>query len=155
MSESKFYNGLLNVNGEEREVHFRAADTLLFVIRKGLGLTGTKYGCGNGDCGACTVIVEGWPQKSCLMLGMEAIDKEIVTIEGLKNSPIQHAYVEKNAFQCGFCTPGFIINAHVLTSMFPNANDETIQDWMESNICRCTSYQEMMEAIHSVLGKEK
>ncbi|KQL53863.1 (2Fe-2S)-binding protein [Heyndrickxia shackletonii] len=150
MAGSKYFNSYLHVNGEEREVHFRAADTLLTVIREELGLTGTKYGCGNGDCGACTVNVDGWPQKSCLMLAIEALDKEILTIEGLKFTPIQQAYVEKNAFQCGFCTPGFIMNAHSLLSLFPDADDETIQDWMESNICRCTSYQEMMEAFHSV-----
>jgi len=149
MTGSKFYNGYLHVNGEERVVHFRAADTLLTVIREELGLTGTKYGCGNGDCGACTVNVDGWPQKSCLMLAIEAIDKEVLTIEGL-NTPIQKAYVEKNAFQCGFCTPGFIMNAHSLLTLFPDADEQMIQDWMESNICRCTSYQEMMEAIHSV-----
>lgn len=150
MTGSKFYNGYLHVNGEERVVHFRAADTLLTVIREGLGLTGTKYGCGNGDCGACTVNVDGWPQKSCLMLAIEAIDKEVLTIEGLNTTPIQKAYVEKNAFQCGFCTPGFIMNAHSLLTLFPDADEQMIQDWMESNICRCTSYQEMMEAIHSV-----
>ncbi|PKR82766.1 (2Fe-2S)-binding protein [Heyndrickxia camelliae] len=150
MTGSKFYNGYLHVNGEERVVHFRAADTLLTVIREGLGLTGTKYGCGNGDCGACTINVDGWPQKSCLMLAIEAIDKEVLTIEGLNTTPIQKAYVEKNAFQCGFCTPGFIMNAHSLLTLFPDADEQMIQDWMESNICRCTSYQEMMEAIHSV-----
>ncbi len=150
MTGSKFYNGYLHVNGEKRVVHFRAADTLLTVIREGLGLTGTKYGCGNGDCGACTVNVDGWPQKSCLMLAIEAIDKEVLTIEGLNTTPIQKAYVEKNAFQCGFCTPGFIMNAHSLLTLFPDADEQMIQDWMESNICRCTSYQEMMEAIHSV-----
>jgi len=150
MTGSKFYNGYLYVNGEEREVHFRAADTLLTVIREGLGLTGTKYGCGNGDCGACTINVDGWPQKSCLMLAIEAIDKEVLTIEGLNNTAIQKAYVEKNAFQCGFCTPGFIMNAHSLLTLYPDADEQMIQDWLESNICRCTSYQEMMEAIHSV-----
>ncbi|MGV3466468.1 MAG: (2Fe-2S)-binding protein [Heyndrickxia sp.] len=150
MTGSKFYNGYLHVNGEEREVHFRAADTLLTVIREGLGLTGTKFGCGNGDCGACTINVDGWPQKSCLILAMEAIGKEVLTIEGLNNTPIQRAYVEKNAFQCGFCTPGFIMNAHSLLTLYPDADEQMIQDWLESNICRCTSYQEMMEAIHSV-----
>ncbi|MBS4173099.1 (2Fe-2S)-binding protein [Bacillus sp. FJAT-49736] len=154
MTDSQYFNGYLQVNGEAREVHIRARDTLLTIIRDHLGLTGTKYGCGNGDCGACTIIVDGWPQKSCLILGIESIEKEIVTIEGLPYSPIQQAYVEKNAFQCGYCTPGFIMNAHALTTLFPEADEEMIQDWLESNICRCTSYQEMMEAIHSVLKRE-
>lgn len=132
------YSITLHVNGEERIVTVRPADTLLYTLRK-LGLTGAKPGCLNGDCGACTVNVDGWPMKSCLMLGVEAIGKKVTTIEGLKNSPIQQAFVENFAFQCGYCTPGFIMNCQALIEQHPDADDQTIREWLESNICRCTS----------------
>lgn len=141
----------LNVNGEQYVVTVRSADTLLYTLRGKLGLTGSKPGCLNGDCGACTVNVDGWPMKSCLMLTVEAADKEILTIEGLKNSPLQQAFIEHFAFQCGYCTPGFIMNCHALKVQHPNADDDTIKEWLESNICRCTSYIEIEQAIKSVL----
>lgn len=141
----------LKVNGETRKALVRPADTLLFALRERLGLTGAKPGCENGDCGACTVLVDGWPVKSCLMLAVEGIGHEIVTIEGLNNAPIQKAFVEKFAFQCGYCTPGFIMNCQGLINIHPDASDEVVREWLESNICRCTSYQEITEAIKSVL----
>ncbi len=98
----------LNINGEEREVIAKPSDTLLYTLRNELGLTGAKPGCENGDCGACTILVDDWPIKSCLMLTVEAIGKKITTIEGLKNAPIQKAFVENwGGFQCGYCTSGF------------------------------------------------
>lgn len=145
---------ILNVNGEEHSVTVRNAETLLYVIRR-LGLTGAKPGCLNGDCGACTVNVDGWPMKSCLMLALEAPGKEIVTIEGLKGTPIQQAFVEHFAFQCGYCTPGFIMNCHSLIQQHPNADDKTIKEWLESNICRCTGYAEIEEAVKSVLRTDR
>lgn len=146
---------LLHVNGEQRELSVRPADTMLSVLRNKLGLTGAKSGCLNGDCGACTVIIDGWPMKSCLMLGIEGEGKQITTIEGLKNTPIQQAFIENFAFQCGYCTPGFIMNCHSLIQQHPNATDEMIQEWLESNICRCTGYQEIKQAIKSVLNSKK
>jgi aerobic carbon-monoxide dehydrogenase small subunit len=141
----------LKVNGEFRKALVRPADTLLFALRERLGLTGAKPGCENGDCGACTVLVDGWPVKSCLMLAVEGVGHEIITIEGLNNAPIQRAFVEKFAFQCGYCTPGFIMNCQGLINIHPDANDDVMQEWLQSNICRCTSYQEITEAIKSVL----
>ncbi|MGE6257717.1 (2Fe-2S)-binding protein [Heyndrickxia sporothermodurans] len=144
---------VLTVNGEQRAVSIRPAETLLSVLRNKLGLTGAKPGCLNGDCGACTVNVDGWPMKSCLMLGIEAVDKQIITIEGLKDEPIQQAFVENFAFQCGYCTPGFIMNCHALIQQHPNATDEKIREWLEANICRCTGYQEIEKAVKSVLNQ--
>lgn len=145
--------GLINlqVNGEARRALARPADTLLFVLRERLGLTGAKPGCENGDCGACTVLVDGWPVKSCLMLAVEACGHEITTLEGLHNTPIQQAFVEKFAFQCGYCTPGFIMNCQGLINIHPDASDEIINDWLQSNICRCTSYQEITEAVKTAM----
>lgn len=131
-----------------------SGETLLNVLRGRLGLTGAKPGCLNGDCGACTVNIDGWPMKSCLMLAVEAVGKKITTIEGLKNTAIQREFVEQFAFQCGYCTPGFIMNCHSLIRRHPNADDETIREWLESNICRCTGYKEIEAAVKSVLKGE-
>ncbi|MEN6392173.1 MAG: (2Fe-2S)-binding protein [Syntrophomonas sp.] len=149
--------GLINleVNGEVRRVLVRPADTLLFALRERMGLTGAKPGCENGDCGACTVLVDGWPVKSCLMLAVEAVGHKVTTIEGLDNAPIQKAFVEKFAFQCGYCTPGFIMNCQGLLDLHPDASDEVMHEWLQSNICRCTSYQEITEAVRSVLQQAK
>ncbi|MBP1157406.1 MULTISPECIES: (2Fe-2S)-binding protein [unclassified Paenibacillus] len=144
----------LSVNKEQKNVVVRPADILLDVLREGLGLTGAKPGCLNGDCGACTVLVDGWPMKSCLMLAVEASGKPVTTIEGLTDTPIQRAFIDHGAFQCGYCTPGFIMNCHALIQKHPQASDEIIQDWLQSNICRCTGYQEIKKAILSVLRRE-
>jgi carbon-monoxide dehydrogenase small subunit len=143
------------INGETRSIIARQGDTLLFVLRNELGLTGAKPGCLNGDCGACTVLVDGTPIKSCMMLAIETVGKAITTIEGLHNTPIQRAFVEHFAFQCGYCTPGFIMNAYALTETKTDADDATIQEWLESNICRCTSYQEIEAAVKEVLKQKR
>ena len=147
------YSITLDVNGESHTLHVRAADTLLYVLREHLGLTGAKPGCLNGDCGACTVNIEGWPMKSCLMLAVEAVGKKVTTIEGLQGTAIQEAFIENFAFQCGYCTPGFIMNCHSLIEQHPDADDKKIKEWLESNICRCTSYNEIEKAVKSVLRK--
>jgi aerobic-type carbon monoxide dehydrogenase small subunit (CoxS/CutS family) len=141
----------LNINGENRTVTIRPADTLLFALRDGLGLTGVKPSCENGDCGACTVLVDGWPVKSCLMLAVEAIGHQITTIEGLKDAPIQKAFVDNWAFQCGYCTSGFIMNSQGLINHHPDASDEVIDEWLQSNICRCTGYEEIKNAVKAVI----
>ena len=144
----------LNVNGSQHQVAVRPADILVDVLRRQLGLTGTKIGCENGDCGACTVIIDGLPIKSCLMLAVEAIGLEITTIEGISGSPIQKAFVENQAFQCGFCTPGFIMVCHSLLLNHSNPDDYDVESWLQSNLCRCTSYQEIKNAIQSVINNK-
>lgn len=144
----------LNINGENRDVLVKPSDILLFTLRNELGLTGAKPGCENGDCGACTVLVDGWPIKSCLMLTVEAIGKKILTIEGLKNAPIQKAFVENFAFQCGYCTSGFLMVCHALSTIRPNADDAEIQNWLQSNLCRCTGYAEIKDAVKSIMAGE-
>jgi aerobic-type carbon monoxide dehydrogenase small subunit (CoxS/CutS family) len=143
----------LQVNGEKRTVVARPADTLLDVLREQLGLTGAKPGCKNGDCGACTVLIDGWPIKSCLTLAVEAIGHQVTTIEGLIDTPIQKAFLEKWAFQCGYCTSGFIIVCHALAQIHPDAGDEIIEEWLQSNLCRCTSYEEIQTAVKSVISR--
>ncbi|WP_428912576.1 (2Fe-2S)-binding protein [Niallia sp. Krafla_26] len=142
------------VNGEEQRVSFRYADILLDVLRYQLGLTGAKPGCLNGDCGACTVNINGIVQKSCLTLAIEAVGKDILTIEGL-NSPIQGAFVDHFAFQCGYCTPGFIMNCHSLLKNRKNPSNDEITKWLESNICRCTGYTEIEHAVKVALHSVK
>lgn len=143
----------LQVNGETRSAVARPADTLLYVLREQLGLTGAKPGCKNGDCGACTVLMDGWPIKSCLTLAVEAIGHQITTIEGLKDTPIQKAFLEKWAFQCGYCTSGFIMVCHGLAQIHPDAGDDVIKEWLQSNLCRCTSYEEIQAAVKTVVSR--
>ncbi|MFD4706495.1 (2Fe-2S)-binding protein [Gottfriedia sp. NPDC058432] len=145
----------LDINGEQRTASIRMADTLLDVLREKLDLTGAKRGCENGDCGACTVIADGLPVKTCMMLAVDAVGKKLTTIEGLHDDPMQRAFVEKWAFQCGYCTSGFILNAHALVTEHPDATEEVIEEWLSSNICRCTSYQEIKEAVLSVLNEQR
>ena len=151
------YSGVVTIelliNDEKRQVIVRPSDTLLRVLREQLGLTGGKPGCENGDCGACTILVDGWPMKSCIMLAVEAVGRKIITIEGLKDTPIQKAFIEKAGFQCGYCTSGFIMNCQGLINIHPDADDKTIEEWLQSNICRCTSYEEIREAVKSVIEK--
>ena len=144
----------LNINGEDLEVVVKPSDTLLDNLRNELGLTGAKPGCENGDCGSCTVLVDDWPIKSCLMLTVECIGKKIITVEGLDKAPIQKAFVENFGFQCGYCTSGFIMVCHSLAQLKPNADNRTIQEWLQSNICRCTGYEEIEIAVKAILNKE-
>ncbi|PGL69870.1 (2Fe-2S)-binding protein [Bacillus sp. AFS055030] len=152
---SKKLSVSFSINDEIRQVEIHPADTLLFVLRKKLGLTGAKPGCLNGDCGACSVVVNDTVYKSCIMLAIETVGQKITTIEGLKDSPIQKAFVENFAFQCGYCTPGFIMNCHSLLMNHPNPTYETMKKWLSSNICRCTCYEEIEEAVLSVIEKRE
>ncbi|MCU0522514.1 MAG: (2Fe-2S)-binding protein [Anaerolineae bacterium] len=140
----------LHINGEDRRVVVRPADTLLHVLRDGLGLTGTKVGCENGDCGACTVLVDGQPVKSCMVLAVEMEGSEITTIEGLHDTAIQRAFIQENGFQCGYCTSGFIVNAYALLKAHPNPDSDTIRTWLEGNLCRCTGYEGIERAVKAV-----
>lgn len=141
----------LNINGEIREADVRPCDTLLQVLRAQLGLTGAKPGCENGDCGACTVVMDGWPVKSCLVLAVEAVGHAITTVEGLKNMPLQQAFIDHQAFQCGYCTSGFLMVCYALMNHLPSANQYEMESWLESNICRCTSYAEIRSAMESLI----
>ena len=141
----------LRVNEEDYEVSVEPRKTLLWVLREALELTGTKEGCGTGDCGACTVLMDGKPVNACLILGVEAEGHEIVTIEGIARGgelhPIQHAFVEKGAIQCGFCTPGMVISAKALLDHNPNPTELEVRQAISGNLCRCTGYTKIVEAI--------
>jgi carbon-monoxide dehydrogenase small subunit len=147
----------LNVNGEEFEVLTKVHRTLLEVLREDLGLTGTKRGCDVGTCGACTVLIEGKPYLSCLTLAVDVQGKKIVTIEGLAQDrgthPLQKAFVEKGAIQCGFCTPGMILTAKAFLDENPHPSEEEVKKAISGNLCRCTGYVKIIEAILSVAGK--
>ncbi len=138
---------VLNVNGEERRAAVRPGDTLLRVLREKLGLTGAKCGCENGDCGACTVLLAGRPVKSCMILAVECDGAAITTIEGLRDHPVQQAFMEENGFQCGFCTPGMLLNAAALVEAHPTPDEAADREWMQSNLCRCTGYEGIRRAL--------
>lgn len=142
----------LQINGAVQEVAVRPSDLLLDVLREQLGLTGAKPGCKNGDCGACTVMMDGWPSKACLVLAVEAEGREIWTVEGLGGTaPIQKAFINANAFQCGYCTSGFLMVCHALLKQHPTMPEEyVVEEWLQSNVCRCTSYQEIRNAVQGM-----
>lgn len=143
------------VNGEQVEVDVKPNETLLDVIRNKLHLTGPKEGCGNGECGACTIIYNGRPVNSCLVLAPEADGAEILTVEGLSKNgklhPVQEAFIEENAAQCGFCTPGFIMSAKALLDRNPNPSKEDIVEAFAGNLCRCTGYVPIIKAVQRVV----
>ncbi len=147
----------LTINGRPVEAVVEPNRTLLQLLREDLGLTGTKHGCGLGDCGACTVILDGQPVNSCLVLAIQANGKEVLTIEGLaengKLHPIQQAFVDKGAIQCGFCTPGMILSAKALLDSNPKPTEEDIRMAISGNLCRCTGYQKIVEAIGEAAEK--
>jgi aerobic-type carbon monoxide dehydrogenase small subunit (CoxS/CutS family) len=142
----------LNVNGTPRRVDADASRSLLSVLRDDLDLTGTKFGCGEGQCAACTVLVDGQPMKSCLTKAGSVAGKRIVTIEGLvvggRLHPVQEAFLKEGAMQCGWCTPGMILGAVGLLKRFPNPTDAEIVSGMEGHICRCGTYPRVIAAIH-------
>jgi aerobic carbon-monoxide dehydrogenase small subunit len=145
---------ILKINGEEREVCVEPRQTLLDTLRNDLGLTGTKEGCGNGNCGTCTVLINGKAVSSCLMFAVEAEGQEITTIEGLavagKIHPLQQAFVEEGAIQCGFCSPGMILTAKAFLDANPHPTEIQVRQAIAGNLCRCTGYDKIVRAILKV-----
>jgi len=142
----------LTLNGEKRELEVEPYRTLLDVLRNEAGLTGTKKGCDVGDCGACTIIANGKPVCACLMLGVEAEGMQITTIEGLqpahdKLHPLQEAFIDHGAAQCGFCTPGMVMMAKALLDENPQPTEDEVRFGIAGNICRCTGYTKIIEAV--------
>ncbi len=142
---------IMKVNGTEYRVTTQSSRTLADVLRDDLGLLGTKIGCNKGECGACTVIMNGKSVTSCLVLAMQADGASITTIEGLaaegKSSALQQAFVEEGAVQCGFCTPGMVISAEALLNQSPHPSDAEIATALEGNLCRCTGYRKIVAAV--------
>jgi aerobic-type carbon monoxide dehydrogenase small subunit (CoxS/CutS family) len=149
----------LKVNGDDHEVLISPNQTLLEVLRDKLGLMGTKRGCDLGACGACTVLIDGEAYLSCILLAMDATEKEIVTIEGLSETgelhPLQQSFVEVGGLQCGFCTPGIVMTAKAILDEEPNPTEESVKKKMAGNLCRCTGYKKVIEAVMSVPGRKE
>ncbi len=146
------------LNGESMEVEIEPHLTLLQLLRDGVGLTGTKEGCGMGECGACTVLLDGKTVNSCIFPAMEVDGKSVTTIEGLTDAqgnlhPIQKAFIEYGAIQCGFCTPGMVLSAKALLDENPKPTEEEIRNGIAGNLCRCTGYLQIVQAIKAVSGQ--
>jgi aerobic-type carbon monoxide dehydrogenase small subunit (CoxS/CutS family) len=149
----------LEINGTEHKVDAPSDQSLLSVLRDNLGLTGTKYGCGEGQCGACTVLMAGRPVRSCRTPVNSAAGKKITTIEGLEQNgrlhPVQEAFLRVEAFECGYCTSGMIMSAVALLNQNPSPKDDAIRDFMNGNICRCCTYPRILEAVRQAASTEK
>ncbi len=148
----------LEVNGKTVEAEIPAGMLLVEFIRNHLELTGTKIGCGMGECGACTILLDGKPVNSCLMLACQANGRSVTTIEGIspdgRPTPLQQAFMEEGAIQCGFCTPGFIMSATALLRENPLPDEETIREAISGNLCRCTGYNKIVKAVQKA-SREK
>lgn len=149
----------LNVNGRDHELHVPLHKTLLEVLREDLGLTGTKHGCELGECGACTVLVDGQPQLSCLALPVQLQGTRIETIESMGTPvnphPLQAAFAEKGAAQCGYCTPGMLMSAKALYEKQADADREQIKEALSGNLCRCTGYIQIIDAVADALAQKQ
>ena len=149
----------LTVNGQKMTVEVESQRTLLELLRDQLSFTGVKEGCGDGECGACTVLMDGQPVRSCLILAVEAQNTEILTIEGLATGdglhPLQQSFVKEGAVQCGFCTPGFILAAKALLDRHPHPTDQQIREAMGGHLCRCTGYETIFLAIKAAANKRR
>jgi aerobic-type carbon monoxide dehydrogenase small subunit (CoxS/CutS family) len=143
----------LTLNGETRQVAFDSYKTLLEVLREDLNLPGTKHGCELGECGACAVLVDGTPTLSCLLLALECDGRDVVTVEGLLEDgrlhPLQDAFADLGGAQCGYCTPGLLVTAKALLERNPSPSAEQIREALAGNICRCTGYQQIVEAVQA------
>ena len=141
----------LRVNGETKEVATEINKTLLEVLREDMGLTGTKHGCELGECGTCAVLVDGAPVLSCLMLGVEAVDAEVITVEGMtqngKSHALQNAFADLGAAQCGYCIPGILLTAKALLDANPLPTRDEIRQALSGNLCRCTGYTKILQAV--------
>ncbi|HEY6364169.1 MAG TPA: (2Fe-2S)-binding protein [Candidatus Binatia bacterium] len=141
----------LHVNGETREVATEINKTLLEVLREDMGLTGTKHGCELGECGTCAVLVDGQPVLSCLMLGVEAVNTEIVTVEGMSQNgrphTLQKTFADLGAAQCGYCIPGILLTAKALLDKNPHPSRDEIRQALSGNLCRCTGYTKILQAV--------
>lgn len=148
----------LNVNGTTHQLSVQPERTLLSVLRDELGLGGAREGCGIGMCGACTVLVDNHPISSCLMLAMQAEGKTITTIESLADGdrlhPVQQAFIDHAGFQCAYCTPGFILTTIALLNEYPQADEQTIREYLSGNLCRCGSYANILEAVLASIERE-
>lgn len=146
-----FHRITLTINGNSEMVNVPSNMTLLTMLREELSLTGTKNGCSAGECGACTVLMNGEPVNSCMVLAVECDGVDIVTVEGLANdgtlSRLQQAFIDQNAIQCGFCTPGMLISAHALLQRNPKPTEHEIQAALVGNLCRCTGYERIINAV--------
>jgi carbon-monoxide dehydrogenase small subunit len=144
----------LIVNGTIHEIAVEPFWTLVDVLREKLGLVGTKKGCGTGNCGACTILLQGKPVSSCLLLAIDAKDEEITTIEGVSQNgklhPLQEAFIKHGAFQCGYCTPGAILAAKALLDVNPQPTEEEVREALVGNLCRCTGYTRIVQAVRAV-----
>lgn len=143
--------GHLSVNGVQREVSLGRSRDLLSALRDELGLTGAKYGCGEGECGACTVLVDGEARTACTLLVSEVLGREVTTVEGLARSgrlhPVQRAFVELGAMQCGYCTPGMVVSSVALLNRHPDPSSEEIRRALDGNLCRCGGYPRIVRAV--------
>jgi len=150
----KSYELQMNVNGEDVTVEVEACASLAHVLRDSLGLTGTKIGCEEGECGACTVLVDGLAVDSCIYPALKADGRRVLTIEGLQQDgelhPVQRAFLEHGSVQCGYCTPGLILSAVALLKENPKPSEEDIRRAISGNLCRCTGYRKVVQAIQSV-----
>ncbi len=148
----------LRVNGEIKEVATETSKTLLEVLREDLGLTGTKHGCELGECGTCTVLMDNEPVLSCLVLGVESEESDIVTIEGLARNgqphPLQRAFADLGATQCGYCIPGMLLTAKALLDQNPHPSREQVREALSGNLCRCTGYSKIIDAVELAAGSE-
>jgi len=145
------------LNGRRRQLDIEPNQLLMNLLRERLYMTGTKYGCGIGECGACTVLLDGEPVLSCLTLAVDIDGKEVTTIEGLSEGDemdvVQEAYLEEGAVQCGFCTPGFIMTTKALLRENPDPTEEEIREYLKGHLCRCTGYVNIIKAVKKAAGK--